>query len=147
MANGSRPSVVLTSKKSLSETAAKRLKDAWNQLFAGLQNVGATVVLEDGIDVKPLQLTSVDLVFIKQREFQVTDIARFWRVPPFKLGLTELRGVNLVQVDQDYVTNTGAPNLHRWKSKLMQVFDLEPDEYEVDFDETQLLRADITSRY
>ena len=147
MANGARPSVVLQTKKSLNKEAADRLKQQWNDLFGGLMNVGRTAVLEDGIEAKPLALTTADIEYIAQRNFQLTDIARFYRMPPLKLGLTELRGVNLVEVNQDYVTNTIMPDVHRWEQKLEQTFDLDAEGLEVDMDESNLLRADITSRY
>ena len=147
MANGARPSVVLQTKKALNKEAAERLKQQWNDLFGGLMNVGRTAVLEDGIEAKPLALTTADIEYIAQRNFQLTDIARFYRMPPLKLGLTELRGVNLVEVNQDYVTNTIMPDVHRWEMKLDQTFDLAAQGLEVDMDESNLLRADITSRY
>ncbi len=147
MKNGARPAVALQSKKPLTEPTAKRLKRQFDDVAAGLQNTGNTVVLEDGIEAKELQLKSVDLEFIKQREFTVADIARFWGVPLFKLGITELRGVNLVQVDQDYVNNTIMPDLDRWTQKLGFTFDLDREGLEVSFDETELLRADIQTRY
>jgi HK97 family phage portal protein len=149
MANGSRPSVVLQSKKTLTDAAAKRLKTQWDEWKAGLQNTGSTVVLEDGLEAKPLTLTSVDLAFMEQRGFQLGDIARFYRVPPHKLGLDISfgRGVNLVQLDQDYCNNTIMPDLHRWEQKFERDFDLASDGLTMDMDERELLRADINSRY
>ena len=147
MANGARPSVVLQSKKSLTKEAGQRLKDSWNEMFRGLQNTGATAVLEDGIEAKELQLTSVDMEFMAQRNFQVVDICRFFGVPPFKLGITELRGINIDQINQDYVNNTIMPDLHRWEQKLTQTFGLDDQDIEVSLDETVLLRADVTTRY
>jgi HK97 family phage portal protein len=67
MANGARRSVVLQTKKSLNKEAAERLKQQWNDLFGGLMNVGRTAVLEDGIEAKPLALTTADIEYIAQR--------------------------------------------------------------------------------
>lgn len=147
MGNGARPSVVLQSQKTLSEDAAKRLKTNWNQAFSGLNNTGGTAVLEEGLEAKLLQLTSVDLEFLAQRNFSVQDIARFWRIPPHKLGAEVMRGINVVQVDQDYVNNTVMPDLHRIEQKFNKDFGLAREGLEMDMDETVLLRADITSRY
>lgn len=147
MANGSRPSGVLQAKKFLDEAAAARLKQSWSDLTRGVGATGTTAVLEDGIEWKQLALTSVDAEFMAQRNFQPTDIARFYRVPPHKLGIGELRGVNIVQMDQDYVSNTIMPDLHRIEQKFAKDFDLEAQGLEVDMDETVLLRADIQTRY
>jgi HK97 family phage portal protein len=147
MANGSRPSVILQAKKKMSDEAATRLKRQWNDNFAGLNGTGGTVVLEDGLEAKALQLTSVDLEFIAQRNFGVLDVARFYRVPPHKLGVELMRGINVVQVDQDYVNNTVMPDVHRWEQKFSKCFGLAAQGLEMDMDETVLLRADIQTRY
>lgn len=148
MANGARPSGVLSTDKTLSEPAANRLKASWNSMFTGIQNAGAVAVLEEGLKWGNLSLSSVDLEFLSQRNFQVEDIARFYRVPMHKLAKTEgLRGLNLVQADQQYVNDAIMPDCERWEQKFEHQFDLAADELEVDFDETNLLRADITTRW
>ncbi|MDR3495304.1 MAG: phage portal protein [Ancalomicrobiaceae bacterium] len=147
MANGSRPSVILQSKKALNKEAGDRLKQAWRDMSQGIQNVGTTMVLEDGIEAKELKLTSVDMEFMAQRKFSVEDICRFYRMPPFKLGLTELRGVDIDQVTQDYVNNTVMPDLHRLEQEHDAFFNLSEQGLEIRLDETVLLRADITTRY
>jgi len=66
---------VLKAKTRLSEPAAQRLKQQWQAFTGGLQNVGQTAVLEDGVEWQQVQLTSVDLEFIQQRNLQIADIA------------------------------------------------------------------------
>ncbi len=101
MKNGARPSIVLETLKTLSNDAAERLKKSWNSLFGGIQNTGQTAVLEEGLTAKILNLTAEDLEFLAQRQNQVEEIARFYRVPPHKLAKTDgLRGLNLPQADQ-----------------------------------------------
>lgn len=148
MSNGARPSGVLSTDKTLSDTAATRLKSSWNSLFQGIQNVGAVAVLEEGLKWTALQLTSADLEFLNQRNFQVEDVARFYRVPMHKLAKTEgLRGLNLIQADQEYVNDAIMPDCERWEQKFEHHFDLADEGLEVDFDESNLLRADVTTRW
>jgi HK97 family phage portal protein len=147
MANGARPSFALLVKTRLTEAAGKRLKQQFNDVAQGINNTGNTVILEEGMEPKPLQLTAADLAFLDQRQFSVPEIARFWRVPPHKLGAELMRGINVDQVNQDYVNNTVMPDLHRWEQKLGDYFGLAALDLEVDMDETVLLRADITARY
>jgi hypothetical protein len=87
IANGARPATWLKTGKQLTDTAAKRLKTQFDDLHAGYQNTGKTVVLEDGIEPVALQLTSVDLQFIEQRKLQPEDICRFFGMPPHKVGI------------------------------------------------------------
>jgi HK97 family phage portal protein len=147
MKNGSRPSVVLQSKKALTKAAADRLKQAWDTFKSGIENTGNTVVLEDGLEAKELQLTSVDLEFMAQRNFSVTDITRFFRVPPFKIGATEIRGIDIEEINNDYVSGTIMPDLTRLEEKFGDTFDLPAQNLMVSFDERALLRSATKTRF
>ena len=147
MNNGARPSGVLQTDKSLTQQAADRLKASWNSLFSGIQNVGAVAVLEEGLEWKPMSLTSVDLQFIEQRKLAVLDICQWFRIPPHKVGVVDANAkLNQAQADQSYVNETIMPDLERWEQKFVQTFDLDVEGLEVDFDESSLLRADIMTR-
>lgn len=147
MSNGARPSGVLQTDKSLTQQAADRLKASWNNLFTGLQNVGAVAVLEEGLEWKPMSLTSVDLQFIEQRRLSVLDVCQLFRVPPHKVGVVDANSkLNQAQADQSYVNETIAPDLERWEQKFVRTFDLDEEGLVVDFDESSLLRADIMTR-
>ncbi len=147
MGSGMRPSMQIEVPGKLSEDSAKRLSQQIRDSWGGIQNAGGVPIFEQGTKATALQLTSVDLEFMAQRAFQLQDIARFYRIPPHKLGTDNLRGVNIVQMDQDYVNNTVMPDLHRWEQKFDAIFGLTELGLEIDFDETVLLRADITTRY
>ena len=147
--NGARPAGVIESPTKLTKEAAARLKASWDAFQSGIQNVGRTVVLEEGITFKPLQLTSVDIEFLNSRNFQVSDIARFWRVPLMKLGVSGATSTKITpaEEEQSYVNNTVMPDLVRWEQKFEQVFGLDDLGISCDFDEAQLLRADVMTRY
>ena len=147
MGNGARPSGVLQTSKLLSEDAGKRLREQWTQLRSGLANAGRTAILEDGVEWKPMQLSSVDLEFIAQREFAVSDIARWFDMPLYKLGVAqEMARIKFDDADQAYVNTTIMPDLDVWEEKLMQKFDLDEEGLVVDFDERRLLRAAEATR-
>ena len=147
--NGARPSGVLKAKTRLSETAAMRLKQQWQAFTGGLQNVGQTAVLEEGVEWQAVQLTSVDLEFIQQRNLQIADIARYYDVPLSRLGVVggTSSKITPAEEEQAYVNHTVMPDLEVAEQKFMQVFGLDREGIEVDFDEGQLLRADIMTRY
>ena len=146
--NGARPSVILESDKSLNPEAAARLKAGWESFSAGIQNVGRTAVLENGVKAKALQLTSVDLQFIDQVNLTVQDIARFFGVPTRKLMQPDsTRGSTIIQEEQAYVNATVSPLLDMIEQKFEQVFDLDQDGLELDLNEDALLRADPLTRY
>jgi HK97 family phage portal protein len=146
--NGAKPSVILQSPRTLDDTAAKRLKANWEQFSSGVQNVGRTAVLEDGITAKELQLTSVDLDFINQCNFTVQDVCRFFGVPPRKIGQPDqTRGSTIIQEDQAYVNGVISPRLEMFEQRFDLDFGLLEAGFEIDLDESQLLRADPLTRY
>lgn len=159
IANGARPSTWLKTAKHLSEPAAKRLKSQFDDLHAGYQNTGKTVVLEDGIEPVALQLTSVDLQFIEQRQLQPEDICRFFGMPPHKVGIgTQNRGVNqnLAGQDQDYVNSAITSRATSFEQRWDWTFELDKDpkgrrlpkdeQVHLKRDLKQLLRADVMTR-
>lgn len=149
IANGARPSTWLKTKKVLSEPVAKRLKSQFDDLHAGYQNTGKSVLLEDGIEPVALQLTSVDLQFIEQRKMQPEDICRFFGVPPHKAGVaTDTRGAsqNLAAQDQDYVNSAVTERAVNFEQRFAWTFGLDAEELFVERDLNQLLRADVMTR-
>lgn len=147
--NGARPSGVLKAKTRLSDPAAMRLKQQWQAFAGGLQNVGQTAVLEEGVEWQQVQLTSVDLEFIQQRNLQIADIARYYDVPLSRLGVASSGSSKITPAEEEqaYVNHTVMPDLVIAEQKFEQVFSLDKEGIEVDFDEGQLLRADIMTRY
>jgi phage portal protein BeeE len=75
-----------------------------------------------------MQLSSVDLEFIAQREFSIGDVARWFDMPLYKLGVAqEMARIKFDDADQAYVNTTIMPDLDVWEEKLMQKFDLDKE--------------------
>jgi HK97 family phage portal protein len=147
VANGARPSVVLTTDKTLTTEGAKRMRQDWEEMNAGLANTGRTAVLEQGLKPEKLSLTSVDLEFLASRGFQVEDICRFFRVPPHKVAKTDRATNNNIEAqDIDYTNNTLSPKFTRWERRLEFHFGLDLEDLEVDFDLSDLFRASPAAR-
>lgn len=147
IANGGNPRIALVTKDKITPEAAKRMRQDWEDMNAGLVNTGRTAVLEQGLEPKPLSLSSVDLEFLASRNFQIEDICRFYRMPPHKVAKMDRATNNNVEAqDADYVNNTLAPKFTRWESRLEFHFDLFEDGLEVDFDLSDLFRASPSAR-
>lgn len=147
MSNGARPSGVLQSKKTLTKDAAARLREQWETMRSGIQNAGKTAILEDEIEWKPMQLTSVDLEFIEQRKLQREDIAMWFGTPLYRIGMmSELGRTSLEDADQFYVNKSIMPITEAWEQKFAFMFDLDAEGLVPDFDERNLLRASESTR-
>jgi HK97 family phage portal protein len=147
MANGARPSGVLQTDKQLSPVSSTRLRDQWEQLRSGIQNAGKTAILEDGVKWTAMQLSSVDLEFMSQRDYSIADIARWFDMPLYKLGVKgEMARIKFDDADQAYVNTTIMPDLDAWEEKFVQKFNLDDEDLVADFDERRLLRAAEATR-
>lgn len=145
---GSRPSGILATEQKLTDADVNRLKSRWKEINAGLQNSGKAAILEAGLKWTPLSISAKELEFIAARGFQVQEIARMFRIPPHMIGeLSRSTNNNITQQSQEYVNYTISGYTRRWKAKLRKTFDLRDGDIHVDYDLSELVRADITARY
>ena len=148
MSNQASLSGVLSTDQKLSEPAAKRLAQDWRDLKTGLQNAGKIAVLEQGLKFQPLSMNAEQAQFIASRQFQVAEIARAFRVPLHMMGdLSRSTDNNISQQAQEYINLTLSGYVSRWREKLDVSFDLRAQGHFVDFDLSQLIRGDVTTRY
>lgn len=146
--SGARLGGTLETDQRLTEDAAKRMGAEWQQTYGGLRNAGKTAVLEQGLKFKQTSMTSQDAEFLAQRQFQLEEAARSYRMPPHKLGIMgKGTASSMVQMDQDYLNNVILPDLERWEQRLQVDWDIDGDEYFVEFDVSRYLRADIKTRF
>ena len=148
MANGANQSGILTTEQKLDKAAAQRMADDWKARKGGLQNAGKIVVLEQGLKYQPTMLTAVDADFIAARNLQIQEITRIFRIPAHMLGdLARSTNNNITQMAQEYINLTMSSYTQRWKWVWDLAFGLRAKNLFVDYDLTQLARADQTARY
>ncbi|MFN3375232.1 MAG: phage portal protein [Burkholderiaceae bacterium] len=84
---GSHPSVVLEVPGAMKEEAIANLQTAYANKYGGLDNAHRLpLVLTNGITAKPVTINAADAQLLEARQFQVTDIARAFGVPPHLIG-------------------------------------------------------------
>ena len=148
--NASSPSGILKHPGKLSKEAAERLKHSWNSTYGGgPTNAHKTAILEEGMEFKPVTISPQDADFINTRKFQVTEIARIFRVPPHMIGdLDRATFSNIEQQSLDFLIYTLRPYLvnleEEMERKLFRENELES--YEIKFNTNALLRGDSDAR-
>lgn len=88
-ANGARPTGILTSAQLLNPDQRKQLKENIVAPFVGSEKAGGIMVLEAGLTYQAVSMTPEDSQFLETRAFQVEEICRWFRVPPFMVGHTQ----------------------------------------------------------
>lgn len=99
----------------LSDQAYDRLKSELRK-YEGAENAHKTLILEDGLKVKTIGMTSEDAQFLETRRFQKQEIASIFGVPMFLLNDTEKSttwGSGLEQISRAFLQYTLRPRLTR----------------------------------
>lgn len=149
--NGARPGAVLEHPKRLSEEARENLRRSWNEMHSGLSRSHRIAILEEGLKLHEYGIPPEDAQFLETRKFQVSDIARIYRVPPHMIGDHE-KGATFASVEQqsiDYVTHTLRPWAVRFEKAISHqlLTSRERREYFTEFLLEGLQRGDTVSRY
>lgn len=149
--NGANPGGVLETEKRLTDPdAIERLRESWNSRHKGPKKNGGVAILEDGMTYRQIGIPPEDSQFLETRQFQISEIARWFRLPPHMLGdLENATYSNIEQQSLDYVKYSLRP----WLVRLEQEYQrqLLPDAlqgpYYFEHNVDGLLRGDVESRY
>lgn len=148
--NDARPGVVLRYPGKLSEEAYRRLRQSWEEAHQGVGRAHRPAILEEGMDITTVGIPPQDAQFLETRKFQITEIARLYRIPPHMLAdLDRATFSNIEHLGIEFVVHTLRPWLVRWEQAIWLQL-LTPEERKRYFAEhlvDGLLRGDIKSRY
>jgi HK97 family phage portal protein len=126
--------------------AKKVFLESYQQAQSG-PNRGKVLVLENGMKFHEVGVTNKDAQFLELRKFQITDVARLFRVPPHMIGdLDRATFSNIEQQSLEFVMHTMTPWAERWEASIESELLLECDDIEVEFDFANLMRGDAASR-
>lgn len=79
---GARPGVVLEHPEKMREGAVKRLRKQWDDIAAGADAMGGTVVLEEGMKANIIQLNAEEMQYIESRKLNREEVCSAYDVPP-----------------------------------------------------------------
>ena len=121
--NSARPDSVLQSDQKLSAQQRESLRSSIKKLYQGLDKAHKTLILESGLEWKPMALTQKDMDFMKQQEHTARKILALFRVPKAILGMAE--DVNLANAkigEYVFAKWTVKPKLERVVAQLNEFF-------------------------
>lgn len=120
--------------------------EAWQNARTG-ENRHKTPVLDKGMKYHELGIKNDEAQFLDTMQFSVTDICRFFGVPPHMVAdLTQSTNNNIEQQSLEYRLFTMFPISTAWKYSISYNFLEDEDNLEPDFDLDELNRADSTAR-
>lgn len=147
--NGGHIRGVLETDKEIGEDAKTYLARTFSDVYSGVDRAAGTPVLEDGLKYKRINLSPQDVEYIKAMQFQISEVARIYRVPPHMLqDLTRASFNNVETMSQEFVTFSLMPWIKRWEQEV-QLKLFRPDErrrYYARLNVDGLLRGDTKAR-
>jgi HK97 family phage portal protein len=144
-----RPAGVLKTQKVLSPEAIAQLRMQLDSTHGG-KNSAQSLVLEEGMDWQQMSMDSVSSQFFELRKWQLSEVARIFRIPLILLQDYEKTSQNNTEtLGRQFVSMTLQPWLTNWEQAISLSL-LSPDEsrqYYPRFDLSDFTRADTLSRY
>lgn len=150
-ANGMKLGGVLSTEQILKKEQREDIREDMAKQFAGAVNAGKTMVLEAGMKYQQVSMTPEDAQMLQTRAFNVEEICRWFRVPPWMVGHTQNStswGTGMEQQMIGFLTFTLLPWIKRIEMCANRRL-LRPDErrrFYVKFNPEGLLRADSAAR-
>lgn len=145
--NGARPSGVLSSDQKLTKDQITQIAESWKAAHGG-ENALGTAVLDGGMKWEPLVMNNRDAQFLETRKFQISEVARIYRLPPHMIGdLERATHSNIEHQGLEFVKYSLMPWLRRWEMAInTQLLDPGQDVF-AEFLVEGFLRGDLKSRY
>ena len=133
---------ILTVQGQLNDKQRDQIRSSWNQAYS---NGGAGLaVLQGNMDYKPIQLSAAESQMLESREFNITDIARFFGISPVLLGDLSHSSYSTIEATQNqFLLHTLNPYIVLVEEEFTRKL-FKPSEKRliIDLDETALLKTD-----
>ncbi|AIO68236.1 MULTISPECIES: phage portal protein [pseudomallei group] len=149
--NGLRPSGVLSTDQVLQKDKREEIRGSLAAQFGGAMQAGKTMVLEAGMKYQAITMNPGDVQLLETKAFNVEEICRWFRVPPFMVGHSEKStswGTGIEQQMIGFLTFALRPWLTRIEQAIRRgcLTPQERTKYFAQFSVEGLLRADSAGR-
>lgn len=127
--------------------AAESFRTSFEKAWGGERSANV-VVLEDNMKAKAISLSPEDLQFLQSREFQVEEVARWFRMAPHMIQhLARATNNNIEQQSLEHVTYTLRPIIVDAEHVLTHDLIGPNSDYFIEFNVNGLLRGNIKDRF
>lgn len=148
-ANSARPDYVFQTDQKLSPEAIELLRGQIEQRHQGASKAFRPMVLQGGLELKPITMPIGDMELIATRQFQIEEIARVYGVPPFMIGHNEKTtswGSGVEAMGIGFVRFSLRQHLNKFETELNRKL-FRTAARRAEFDTFDLERADMKSMF
>jgi HK97 family phage portal protein len=133
----------------LTKEAREANKAAWQEAQHGWWNAHKVAMLEGGLKWTQIGVSARDAQYLEGRQFSVSDIARYFGVPPHMIGDVEKStswGTGIEQQTIGFLVTTMEPWFTLWEQEIDRQLLYDDDTYFCEFLRDAMLRADLAAR-
>lgn len=124
----------------------RKIKEDWYQTYGGVSNSQLIGIIGQGMKFNPVSVGARDAQFLESRKFQVSEIARWFNIPPHMIyDLERSTNNNIEQQSLEFVIYTIRPWLVRIEQAIQAKLIVE-DNISVEHRVEGLLRGDTATR-
>jgi HK97 family phage portal protein len=149
-ANGTLLSGIINVKAPLAnQTQADEIKRRWRNVNAGLAHAGDVAVLDAETSFQPLTIPPDTLQFLESREWQSSELARMYGIPPHLIGdesKSTSWGTGIEQQNIGFVAYTVAGWTSRLEQRITREIVNTRGQY-ASFDLTELMKGSTSERF
>ncbi|MNJ36757.1 Phage portal protein [compost metagenome] len=148
--NGAVTSGVLRTDQQLTDEAFGRLKTEFQGEHMGVANAYKPMILEMGLDWKPISLNAQDTQFIESKRLTESQICGLFRVPPHLVASMEKMTLNNIEhMGMSFVNYSLVPIMTRIEHRIQVGLLNEKDRliHYAKFNAGALMRGDLKGRY
>ncbi|KAA6333331.1 hypothetical protein EZS27_018244 [termite gut metagenome] len=140
--NGCNLSGVLTVQGQLSDTQKEQIRSSWAQAYNSTGS--GLAVLQGNMQYSPIQINSKDAQLLESRQFNLTDIARFFGISPVLLGDLSHSSYSTIEATMlSFLSQTLQPFLELLELEFSnKLFRPSETNLSVNFDDSKLIKTD-----
>jgi HK97 family phage portal protein len=147
--NQATPSGAFKTEASLSDANFERVKSQVRENYAGVNNAGRIMMLDNGLSFQPFSISPEDAELLDSRKFTTEEFCRLFQVPP---PLVQDYSNNTFTNSQSAALWFAQFSLQPWVSKIesefaRSVFGSSSGSYCLEIDMTGLTRGDFAARW
>ncbi|MCH8854119.1 MAG: phage portal protein, partial [Planctomycetes bacterium] len=142
------PGGVISHPKRLSDKAKANMVKSWELLHKGTKNAHRLAVFEEGVTWQTVGLPNKDSQWIEAKEFSVSELARWLRIPPHKIAhMRDATFSNIESQAREYLSDTLDPWLQRWQQEISRKLIPARSKMFAEHLTAALLRSDTKTRF
>lgn len=145
--NGGTMTGVLETASKMTAEAAQKMGEWFDRMYSGLSAEQRTVVLGPGTKYNRVGIPPDESQFLETRNFQLSDIARWFNIPPHLIGdLSRATFSNIEAQNLSFLTLTLMPWIVRLEEEFTTKLIGPGRKFHCDIDEQSLRRGDLAAQ-